>query len=75
MSAIFENYNDWKQCLNRNLGKDLTKKYTKDRAHALRDNRNSDTLKFIQVYGQDRATLVAQWFEKLSEEMEDQNSN
>lgn len=69
MSADFhETYEQWKLCLQRNLGKDWNKEFLQKRIDVLSNHANSETKKFLQVYGKARAEQVLQWFKKALEE-------
>ena len=69
MVSIAETYESWKQCLSRNLGSELKKSYVQERVRVFSDSAHLETKKFAQVYGQQRAAQVLQWFQTLSQEM------
>jgi hypothetical protein len=64
------NYETWKTCIEIDCGIELTPAFCEQRIKALNDLNDSDTQKFIKLYGRAHTDNVIAWFKKHLEEYE-----
>lgn len=69
MHAITDSYENWKNCIQRNLGNELTLTFVQERVRTLGKKSDAETKKFISLYGPERAEQVHGWFCRLEKEM------
>lgn len=69
MSLITDTYDSWKQCLTRNMGKELTLSFVRERVATLGSSAHAESKKYIETYGIERLKLVHSWFVQLEKEM------
>lgn len=69
MHAITDSYENWRNCIERNLGNELTLSFVQERVRTLGKKNDAETKKFISLYGPERAAEVHSWFCRLEKEM------
>jgi hypothetical protein len=69
MHAITDSYENWKNCIKRNLGDELTLSFVQERVRTLGKKTDVETKKFVQTYGPERAAEIHSWFCRLEDEM------
>ncbi len=67
---IPENYRQWRQCIEKDCGIQLTPAYARVRIAALHDTTDPHTLAFIKLYGAPYAQTVTGWFAQFLHENE-----
>jgi hypothetical protein len=65
---IPNNYTEWKSCIERDCGIQLTTAFAKERIQALTDRKNPHTDSFIKCYGMPYYQQVMEWFQSLIKE-------
>ncbi len=55
-------YDEWKKCIVKDCKIDLTKQFAEKRIFELKNSENTDTVKFINLYGKDHYLKVIEWF-------------
>ncbi|MES1947516.1 hypothetical protein C84B14_09217 [Salinisphaera sp. C84B14] len=62
-------YEQWRHCITVDCGMALTPAYIEQRLHALRDDNDDATRRFIAVYGPAHHRAVIGWFERAGAEL------
>ncbi|MES1940062.1 hypothetical protein T5B8_07453 [Salinisphaera sp. T5B8] len=62
-------YEQWRHCITVDCGIALTPAYIGQRLHALRDDADYATRRFIEVYGAAHHRAVIGWFERAAAEL------
>lgn len=62
---IPQTFNQWKQCIEKDCGVTLTKKYASEKLADYENEENSETKKFIPLYGEHHLQNIIQWFHQI----------
>jgi len=57
-------YDEWRHCIEVNCGLQLTPEFVRQRLSALRDDRDYQTQRFREMWGDAHLRQVITWFEK-----------
>jgi hypothetical protein len=58
---IPQTFEQWKECIQKDCGITLTKKFASERLAVYEDAESSDTKKFITLYGKQHLQNIIQW--------------
>ena len=58
---IPETFNDWKNCIINDCNINLTKSFIEERLEVFQNNNNSETKKFISLYGKQHLQNIINW--------------
>ena len=70
MSFVPKTYEEWKHCITVKCDIPLTTAYVRERIAALTDDRELDTQKFIERWGNAHHARTLAWFRRAAEELE-----
>lgn len=59
-------FEEWTNCIVNDCGISLTPEYAKERAAILNDKTNTETKKFITIYGEEHHAAILAWFERIA---------
>jgi hypothetical protein len=59
------NFNDWKRCIEIDCKIKLNEDFARQRLKIYQDNNNQESLKFIQLYGEQHLNNIVQWYKKI----------
>jgi len=62
---IPQTFNDWKNCIVNDCKIDLTEEFANQRLLVYQDNKNSETQKFISLYGEQHLQNIINWLKKI----------
>ncbi len=62
---IPETFEQWKSCIEKECKIELTQEFINNRLAVYRDKLNTETLKFISLYGEKHLNNVISWFERV----------
>ena len=68
MTALFSNYNEWRNAITNLGGFTLDRPYCEERIAALADETIPTTKSFLQAYGPEYRDLVVSWFTRALSE-------
>ena len=63
---IPKTFNDWTNCIENDCKINLTKEYAEKRLIVYQDYNNSETQKFILLYGKKHLQNIINWFKKIT---------
>jgi hypothetical protein len=63
---IPQTFNDWSNCIKNECKINLTKDFAKQRLAVYQDNQNSETQKFISLYGETHLQNIIKWFNQIA---------
>lgn len=67
--VLCRNYEEWKHCITVKCKIALERDYLERRIAALRDERDSTTARFVELYGDEYRLRTIQWFEQARREV------
>jgi len=67
-SVIPDSYEAWKQCIETDCQIKITKAYLQTRLSTLKNEKNAETKKFIELYGTEHHQNVVSWHTKALSE-------
>ena len=62
---IPQTFNDWTNCIVNDCKINLTKDFAQQRLAVYQNNRNTETQKFISLYGEQHLNNIIQWFNQV----------
>jgi hypothetical protein len=62
---IPQTFNDWTNCIVNDCKINLTKDFAEKRLAVYQDNQNTETQKFISLYGEQHLNNIIQWFNQI----------
>jgi len=62
---IPQTFNDWTNCIVNDCKINLTKEFAEKRLLVYQDSKNSETQKFISLYGDQHLQNIVNWFKKI----------
>jgi hypothetical protein len=62
---IPQTFEQWKNCIIHDCKIDLTKEFVQERLTVYQDPKNSETQKFISLYGEKHLINIIQWFKQI----------
>ena len=62
---IPQTFNDWTNCIVNDCKINLTKDFAEKRLAVYQDNQNTETQKFISLYGEQHLNNIIQWFNQV----------
>jgi hypothetical protein len=62
---IPQTFNDWTNCIVNDCKINLTKDFAEKRLAVYQDNQNTETQKFISLYGEQHLNNIIQWFKQI----------
>ena len=62
---IAHTFNDWTNCIVNDCKINLTKEFAEQRLLVYQDSKNSETQKFISLYGDQHLQNIVNWFKKI----------
>lgn len=62
---IPQTFNDWKNCIREECKINLTKEFAQQRLAVYRDKENTETKKFVALYGEQHLNNIIQWFNQI----------
>jgi hypothetical protein len=65
---IPQTFNDWTNCIVNDCKINLTKEFALQRLSVYQDNKNSETQKFISLYGEQHLQNIIKWFQNISDD-------
>ena len=65
MKMIPQTFNDWTNCIVNDCKINLTKDFAEKRLAVYQDNQNTETQKFISLYGEQHLNNIIQWFKQI----------
>lgn len=60
---IARTYDDWRRCIEEDCGIALTQEFIKQRLDVYTDASNSETKKFIDLYGAEHLNNIVRWLQ------------
>ncbi len=63
---IPQTFNDWTNCIVNDCKINLTKEFAEQRLRVYQDNKNSETIKFISLYGEKHLQNIINWFNEIA---------
>jgi len=63
---IPQTFNDWTNCIVNDCKINLTKEFAEQRLTVYQDNKNSETEKFISLYGEKHLQNIINWFNEIA---------
>lgn len=66
---ILTTFEEWKNCIVNECKIKLTKDFVANRLKVYEDKRNSETKKFIQLYGEQHLNNIIFWLNKAAKEL------
>lgn len=67
-NLVPRDYREWKDCIVRKCGIELTPQFITKRINSLVDTKDSNTALFTSIYGENHRQMVLAWFEQALEE-------
>jgi hypothetical protein len=62
---IPQTFNDWTNCIVNDCKINLTKDFANQRLTVYQDKQNTETQKFISLYGEQHLNNIIQWFNQI----------
>lgn len=62
---IPQTFNDWTNCIVNDCKIDLTKDFAIQRLAVYQDKTNTETQKFLSLYGEEHLKNIIQWFNQI----------
>lgn len=62
---IPQTFQDWKNCIVNNCKINLTKDFARQRLAVYQDKSNTETQKFISLYGEQHLLNIIQWLQQI----------
>jgi len=62
---IPQTFEEWKDCIVHDCKIQLTKEFAQQRLTVYTNRKNSETRKFISLYGEEHLTRIIQWFQQI----------
>ena len=62
---IPQTFKDWTNCIVNDCKINLTKDFAQQRLAVYQDKRNTETQKFISLYGEQHLNNIIQWFNQV----------
>ncbi len=62
---IPQTFNDWTNCIVNDCKINLTKDFAEKRLAVYQDNQNTETQKFISLYGEQHLQNIINWFNQI----------
>jgi hypothetical protein len=62
---IPQTFNDWTNCIVNDCKINLTKDFAEERLAVYQDNQNTETQKFISLYGEHHLQNIINWFNQI----------
>jgi hypothetical protein len=62
---IPQTFSDWKNCIVNDCKVNLSKYFAEKRLAVYQDKRNTETLKFISLYGEHHLNNIIQWLQQI----------
>ena len=56
-----QTFQDWKNCITKDCKINLTKEFAQERLKVYQNNKNSETLKFVSLYGREHLKNIIEW--------------
>lgn len=63
---IPQTFNDWTNCIVNDCKINLTKDFAEQRLAVYQDNKNTETQKFISLYGEQHLQNIINWFNQIA---------
>jgi hypothetical protein len=63
---IPQTFNDWTNCIVNDCKINLTKEFALQRLSVYQDNKNTETQKFISLYGEQHLQNIIKWFQNIT---------
>ena len=63
---IPQTFNDWTNCIVNDCKINLTKEFAEQRLLVYQNNKNSETQKFILLYGEKHLQNIINWFNEIA---------
>jgi len=63
---IPQTFTDWRNCIVNDCKINLTKQFAEQRLSVYQDNKNSETQKFISLYGEQHLQNIINWFKIIA---------
>ncbi len=62
---IPQTFEEWKNCIVNDCKINLTKAFTQSRLNVYENKNNSETRKFIELYGEEHLNNIIYWLKKI----------
>lgn len=62
---IPQTFEQWKNCITNDCKITLTKEFVQSRLHVYLDDKNSETQKFVSLYGEQHLQNIINWLKQI----------
>lgn len=69
MDGIPHSFDQWKHCIEHDCGIQLTKEFVSQRLKVYENLKNTETKKFVSLYGKSHLDNVVYWFQKIAKQL------